>query len=228
MLYTEAQVRDNIRNRDGKRVFYLGQGDQLRSDARDFLTRERIEILPAREARKERYEALDGGYFQEKPEHMTHLNGEYLVKKNHPRIIFRGKMDSFQAEILLSLQFCPQSRHELVEILEFSHSLLRDEVLEKPVEQKQLCGMTAEDLRHVSHFPQETYGIPHFMPSEEDSPEILWLNRLRCAARETELSAVDAFSDRDGNITRPDLLKALNRMSSMLYILMIKRKAGRE
>ena len=227
MLYTEAQVRDNIRIRDGKRVFYLGQGDQLRSDARDFLIRERIEVLPAREARKERYEALGGGYFEEKPEHMTHLNGDYLVRKNHPRILFRGKVDSFQAELLLSLQFCPQSHHALVEILQFSHSLLRDEVLEKPIGTEKLCGMTEEEIRRISHFPQNTYGIPHFMPSEEDSTEILQLNRLRCAAREMELSAVEAFSDRDGNITRPDLLKALNRMSSMLYILMIKRKAGR-
>jgi ethanolamine utilization cobalamin adenosyltransferase len=35
---------------------------------------------------------------------------------------------------------------------------------------------------------------------------------------------VEAFSDREGNPTRPDILQALNRMSSMLYILMIRRK----
>ena len=50
MLYSKDAVRDNIRNRDGKRVFYLSKGDQLTSDARDFLTRERIEILPASDA----------------------------------------------------------------------------------------------------------------------------------------------------------------------------------
>ena len=227
MLYGQQQVRDNIRNRQGKRIFYLGQGDQLTSEARDFLTRERIEILPAREARKEQYEALGGGYFREKPEHMTHLNGDFLVRKNHPRILFRGKMDSFQAELLLCMSFCPESKASLQEILDFSHSLLRDEVLENPIQQKTLCGLSPEEIRRISHFPQNTYGIPHFMPSGEDGEEILWLNRARCAAREAELAAVEAFSDRDGNITRPDLLKALNRMSSMLYILMIKRKAGR-
>ena len=47
MLYTEQQVKANIRNRDGKRVFYLGRGDQLTPGARDWLSRERIEILPA-------------------------------------------------------------------------------------------------------------------------------------------------------------------------------------
>ena len=46
MLYTEEAVRANIRNREGKRVFYLGRGDQLTSGARDWLNRERIAILP--------------------------------------------------------------------------------------------------------------------------------------------------------------------------------------
>ena len=45
MLYSEEAVRANIRNRDGKRVFYLGKGDQLTSSARDWLSRERIEAV---------------------------------------------------------------------------------------------------------------------------------------------------------------------------------------
>ena len=67
MLYSEEAVRANIRNRDGKRVFYLGKGDQLTSSARDFLSRERIEILPAEQARPQRYRLLNGGYAEEKP-----------------------------------------------------------------------------------------------------------------------------------------------------------------
>ena len=46
MLYTEESVKANIRNRDGKRVFFLGSGDQLTSSARDYLNRERIQIRP--------------------------------------------------------------------------------------------------------------------------------------------------------------------------------------
>ena len=34
MLYNEEAVRANIRNREGKRIFYLGKGDQLTSAAR--------------------------------------------------------------------------------------------------------------------------------------------------------------------------------------------------
>ena len=49
MLYTLEAVRENLRNRQGKRVFFLGKGDSLTSGARDFLLRERIDILPASE-----------------------------------------------------------------------------------------------------------------------------------------------------------------------------------
>ena len=58
MLYSEEAVKSNIRNRDGRRVFYLGKQDQLTSAARDWLNRERIEILPAQQAKPERYTLL--------------------------------------------------------------------------------------------------------------------------------------------------------------------------
>ena len=50
MLCTEEIVRANIRNRDGKRVYFLGEKDTLTPGARDYLSRERIQILPASEA----------------------------------------------------------------------------------------------------------------------------------------------------------------------------------
>lgn len=227
MLYTEEHVRDNLRNRGGKRVFFLGKGDQLTSGAKDFLTRERIEILPGREAKKERWALLAGGYVEEKPEHMTHLNGDVLVRKDHPRILFRGKLDTFQAQLLLAQQACPEQAERLQEILDFSREIMACDVLGRPIPEKPLWGLGEAEIRHRSHFPQEYYAVPHFMPEASDGPELLWLNLARCAARETELLAVTAFSDREGNPTRPDILKALNRMSSMLYILMIERKAGK-
>ena len=101
MLYNEEAVRANIRNREGKRVFYLGKGDQLTSAARDWLNRERIDIRPGDQARPEQYRLLSGGYLEEKPEHMTHLNAEILVPKTHPRIRFRGAMDTLEAELIL-------------------------------------------------------------------------------------------------------------------------------
>ena len=130
MLYTAQNVRDNIRNKDGKRVFYLGKGDSLTSEARDYLQRERIEILPAEKARQGEYRALGGGYFREKPEDMTHLNGDFLVKKTHPRILFRGAVDTLEAELLLAQKETGLSA-PLQEGLDLARALIAADVLEK-------------------------------------------------------------------------------------------------
>lgn len=225
MLWDEQAVRANIRNRDGKRVYYLGKGDQLTSTARDFLRRERIEILPGSQARPERYRLLSGGYAEEKPEHMTHLNGEVLVLKTHPRIRFRGKMDTLEAELILCQLVPGAPEGALGEILDLSRKILRCDVLEEPLRQDTLCGLTQAEQRERSHMPQDYYGQPHFMPQASDGSVIAGLNRARCFAREAELTAVEAFSNREGNLLREDIPKALNRMSSMLYLLMIQEKA---
>ena len=221
MLYSLEAARDNVRNRDGKRVFYLGKGDQLTSEARDFLSRERIEILPASQARPQRYRLLSGGFLEEKPEHMTHLYGDVLVEKSHPRIRFRGAMDTLEAELLLCQLDIPHLAQELGEILALARYLLRCEVLGEPVEERPLCGLDAKQLRERSHRPQDFYGQPHFMPSAGDSAAVLRLNRVRCTVRHTELMAVAALPERE------DLLRALNRMSSFVYILMIRERSIR-
>ncbi len=229
MLYTIQSVKDNIRNRDGSRVFYLGKNDQLTASARAYLESRDIPILSAEEAAPVRYRLLCGGYMQEKPEHMTHLNGDVLVEKTHPRIAFRGEMDLLQAELLLCQQEADgQLKKDLGEILAFSRKLLSSEVMDEPVALAQLCGLTAQQLRQHSHRPQEYYGQPHFMPEATDSRMILLLNRARCLARAAELKAVAAFVSENGTPVRRDLLESLNRLSSMLYILMIREKAGQK
>ena len=222
MLYTEEIVRDNIRTREGKRVFFLGKGDTLTPGARDFLTRERIEIRPADQAKMEEYRLLGGGILREKPEHMTHLEGNLLVEKNHPRIVFRGMVDGLQAEILLCQLEIPEVRQELGQILELSREIIRRDVLEEPLEDRKFCGLTQQELRTHSHRPQDFYGQPHFMPKWEDGEKILRLNALRCRVRDVERAAVAAFRGE-----RVDILRALNRMSSMVYILMIRMKRER-
>lgn len=226
MLYTEEAVRDNLRNRDGQRVFYLGQQDKLTPGARDWLNAHRIPILPAREAKKEEYALLGGGYCREKPEHMTHLNAQVLVPKTHPRIRFRGAMDTLESVLILTQLECDTVAGELEQVLTFVRELLAAEVLERKPQRQSLCGLTWEELRSHSHFPQEYYHQPHFMPAASDGKAMAWLNRARCAAREAELWGAEAFRDRQGVPTHPELLMGLNRISSMLYILMIREKCA--
>ena len=228
MLYTLESVRANIRNREGKRVFYLGEEDRLTPSAREFLVSQGIGILPATQANPDGYRLLTGGQVREKPEHMTHLNGDVLVPKTHPRIAFRGAMDMLESQLLLcQLEVAPPYREQLGQVLELARELVRCDVMESPVEEKSLCGLTMDQLRSHSHRPQDFYGQPHFMPAVTDGKEILAVNLARCFAREAELAAAAAFADRDGLPTRPDILRAMNRMSSMLYLIMIRMKAAR-
>ena len=226
MLYTLESVKANIRNREGKRVFFLGKGDHLTSAAKEFLAAERIEILDPGQAKPEAYRLLNGGLMPQKPEHMTHLNGDVLVSKAHRRIQFRGAVDMLEAELLLCQRaLTPEMARQVQEILDLARRLIRCDVMEEPVGSFTLCGLDEEQQRRHSHFPQEYYGQPHFMPSGQDTLALLQLNRARCAARQAELAAMEAFLDRDGIPVRTDILQALNRMSSMLYILMIRLKA---
>ena len=218
MLYDEKAVRDNIRNREGRRVFILGKADTLTPSARDFLSRERIEILPPEQAKPQVWKLLNGGYCENKPEAMTHLNGDTLVPKNHPRIRFRGAVDTLEAELLL----CGEATGEILNLV---RRLIRCDVLDEPVGDITLYGLSESEQRKRSHFPQDYYGIPHFMPDFSDSPKLLQLNRARCAARAAELAAVDAFVSSDGIPTRADILQAMNRVSSMLYLLMLQEKS---
>lgn len=227
MLYNEETVKANIRNRDGKRVFFLGGKDTLTPSARDWLCQQRIDIRPATEAPISQFQLCDGSIIDQKQEHMTHLRGNILVPKTHPVIAFRGAMDNLQAE-LLSAQLTANEivRRQLEEILTLARNIIRWEVMEEPAVMEPLCGLTAQELRSHSHRPQDFYGQPHFMPSYKDGACMIQLNRARCAARNAELAAAKAFETPTGECARSDILTILNRMSSMIYILMIRQKAA--
>ena len=230
-VYTEETARANVRVRDGKRVFYLDERDHLTPSAREWLRRDQVEILPAALAKPRLYTTLSGATLAEKPEHMTHLRGNVLVHKDHPRILFRGMLDSLEAELLLCGRMAldegqTAAADSLREILDYVRRLMRCDVLEEPVPEGTLCGMTAAELRERSHYPQKYYGQPHFMPAATDSRTLLALNRLRTQVRQTELAAYGAFKDMDGGVTRPDLLQAMNRLSSLVWLLMIQMKKG--
>lgn len=220
MLWDIAAVRENLRTRDGRRVFYLCRGDQLTSAARDWLKGERIDILPAEQARPTEFRLLHGGILREKPESMTHLTGNILVPKTHPRIRFRGKLDTLESILLLAGQTQGAPVAELREILSYTREILKAEVLDAPLPEGKLLGLTEEELHRRSHFPQEYYGKPHFMPDFAHGAAVVWLNAARCAAREAEIAALAAFPEGQ----REDILKAMNRLSSAIYLLMVQCK----
>ena len=228
MLYTEETVKANLRTREGKRVLYLAPGDTLTPGARDWLRQERIEILKDEKGLFPQFQMVNGAVLREKPENMTHLQGNVLVEKTHPRIRFRGQLDALEAEILLIGKEYPQVRREMGELLALSREMIRREVLEEALPEGKLFGLTGEELRKQSHEPGKYLGQAHFMPDFEDSDCLLALNRLRTLVRRAELAAVEAFRRSDGLLTREDIPRALNRMSSGVYVLMVQVKRGQQ
>lgn len=226
-LFTEQAVRENLRVKDGKRVFFLAEGDRLTPSAREWLRQEHIDILPAEAAKPTEYKTVFGASLTQKPEHMTHLAGNILVMKDHPRIRFRGMVDALEAELLLTMAQAGEGelRKQLEEILQFVRSLIPCDVLGEAVNLQSLCGMTESEIRTHSHFPQKYYDQPHFMPHGRESLLLLQLNKLRTLVRQTELAAFSAFCPNEFTPGREDILMALNRLSSLIYILMIRLKA---
>jgi ethanolamine utilization cobalamin adenosyltransferase len=203
----------------------LEPGEVLSPSARAYLTAHRVEVTRARTAQGYRTES--GAKLREKPETMTHLRGDLLVEKTHPRIRLRGKIDSLEGEILLAQWIAhregyPKLVEELEEVLTFVRSCMRWEVMDEPVGVFHLCGLDEVQLRERSHHPEQFYGQSHFLPSWQDGETMLALNKLRTAVRETELAACAAWPKGE----RVDFIQALNRLSSLIWIQMIRLKAG--
>ncbi len=164
-----------------------------------------------------------GQGYRTKPEGMTHLYGNRLVPKTDPRIEFRGRIDSLQAEILLLQYECDKygerdALKKLGEILDLTRKILGAEVKQEPMPAFRLFGMTEQEIRYASQNVQKSMGMDHPVPDYRMGALAVKLNRLRTQVREAELSASHAFPDG----SREDIILALNRMSSAVYLLFLE------
>jgi ethanolamine utilization cobalamin adenosyltransferase len=159
---------------------------------------------------------------------MTQLHGRTLVRKDHPRIVLRGRLDSLQSDILMLQARLDGSgakmKEDLLELLGWVRDLLRCEVLEAELAERAVLGLSATELREHSHNPRKFYHIGHLLPNEKMDLIQLELNRLRSTVREVELAAVSAFSGGE-HPAGEQIITALNRMSSGIYVLMLRAAA---
>jgi ethanolamine utilization cobalamin adenosyltransferase len=182
---------------------------------------------PARD--RARHKLPGGGHLDKKPEHMTSLHGSTLVCKSHGIIRLRGKLDSLAAKIVeVQLAFqrlgLQKGIEDLEEALAFVRGIIRAEFLEEALAPVCLFGMDEAELRRRSHTPKEFYDIPHFFTSIHDGEAVVLLNSLRAASREVELEACKAYHADDCEAQRPDIICALNRLSSAFYVMMFRAK----
>ena len=248
-ILTEADLRSGkIVSSDGK--ITLKKGTFITELAKEFIRDNHIELVyddsgksggsfgkgvmsytPIPDSGSHRYiDYVTGEGYQEKPENMTHLYSNVLVLKNHPRILLRGKFDSLEA-LIMQTQITAEEEgyaniaQELDEVMSFVQMLLACEVKNEPVPDIKIFGMNSQRLRYVSHHLTEEFGIQHSVPHYSMGKVCAALNTLRTFIRETELCAVEAFS-KEGN-THNDIVEALNRLSSCVYIMFCKKVAGR-
>ena len=162
-----------------------------------------------------------------KPDAMTHLDATTLVAKNDLRIAFRGRVDSAIAHaVLLQTQWqqeavAPALQRMLADIRSALGNVLRCETLGETMLPITVGDFDEAQLHAVSHHPLKHLGHDHIVPALEHGSTVARLNVLRTAIREAEVAGAQSFIDKDFSVRRGDLLQALNRLSSAVYVLML-------
>ena len=160
-------------------TYRVPEGTILTPSARDYIRENNIKLqtftespeyetmtvteIPMKNGRPLFRDDAHGCTISEKPEDMTHLKAGILVPKSHPRIAFRGKLDSLQADVICTQTAasdeCPEMIDDLGDMLKLLRNIMAAEVKDEPLEFKMLLNMTATELRHASHDLKGTLGI---------------------------------------------------------------------
>jgi ethanolamine utilization cobalamin adenosyltransferase len=163
-----------------------------------------------------------------KPDHMTQLDAGHFASKTTPRLKLRGRVDSLHA--LLMLTAACARRFQLMELAQqldtlaaYCREIMSAEYNARPVAPLALMGRSEAELHDISHWPDRHLGLAHLVPGPDDHEILHWLNVVRTQAREVEVAALEAFPPPDPL----HLARALNRLSSAVYVLELWFKAGK-
>ena len=169
-----------------------------------------------------------------KPEHMTQLDGNHFASKTTPRLVFRGRVDSLNAMLLLTASMSrrfelPELALQLDILTAYCREIMSAEYHWRPVSELMLMGKSAEELHEISHWPDKYLGIQHLVPGAHDHEILHWLNLLRTQSREVEITALQAFpaSEIEPTSVGAGLARAFNRLSSAIYVLELYFQSGK-
>lgn len=240
-VLTEAQLRAEY-NQKKMESLIVKSDTIITPSAKEFLNSKKIELVfksqeelkdenrenEGKELKEAKFNPkyrckYTGGYLEEKPENMTQLYGNELVFKDHESIIFRGKLDSLQSKILEIQVLSYKDKNnkvvdDLEEILNFIRNILKCEVIDEKIENISFFGMKEEEIREISHNPKVHLGIDHILPNYKMGEILIGLNSIRSNIREVEIVSI--------SLKRDDITKALNRLSSSVYVMMCRYLSG--
>ncbi|EET2441185.1 ethanolamine utilization cob(I)yrinic acid a,c-diamide adenosyltransferase EutT [Escherichia coli] len=157
-----------------------------------------------------------------KPDTLTHLSAEKMVAKSDPRLAFRAVLDSTIAlAVWLQIELAEPWQPWLADIRSRLGNIMRADALGEPLACQAIVGLSDEDLHRLSHQPLRYLDHDHLVPEASHGRDAALLNLLRTKVRETETVAAQVFITRSFEVLRPDILQALNRLSSTVYVMMI-------
>ena len=172
---------------------------------------------------------ITGAVYDKKPEFMTQLFGDNLVVKNHKRIVLRGKFDILQAEIIKYWKKYEKNKKlesDFAQTYRFVRDLFISEMTDMEFQERDVLGYDIDTLKDITHNTVKYFKTGHLFEINVSFDEmVIDINCLRALSRECEVAAVDAFY-KEGKVERLDMLKALNRLSSILYLMMLKANNG--
>lgn len=169
-----------------------------------------------------------------KPEHMTQIDAGHFAPKTAPRVVLRGRVDSLHGLVMLTAAVArrfqlPVMAEALDTLAAYCREVMSAEYNLRLASPLVMLGKGEEELHEISHWPDRTLGIPHLVPGPYDHEILHWLNVLRTQAREVEIVALAAFppDGMDPAGVGASIVKALNRLSSAVYVLELLFQAGK-
>ncbi|HEJ0182090.1 TPA: ethanolamine utilization cob(I)yrinic acid a,c-diamide adenosyltransferase EutT [Citrobacter koseri] len=157
-----------------------------------------------------------------KPDTLTHLTADKMVAKSDPRLGFRAALDSTIALVVwLQIELPDQWQPWLADIRSRLGNIMRADAMDEPLAAQAIVGLNEDELHRLSHQPLRYLDHDHLVPEASHGRDAALLNLLRTKVRETEVVAAQVFITRNFDVLRPDLLQALNRLSSTVYVMMI-------
>ena len=207
----------------------VAKNTEVKKESIEATSTPKQEVEKKEKPKRKYYDYITGGVYEKKPEYMTQIFGDHLVVKNHKRIVLRGKFDSLQAEIIRYWKKYEKNKKleaDFAQAYRFVRDLFISEMIDSEFVDRDVLGYDIDTLKEITHNTHKYYKTGHLFEINVDYDEtVIDINCLRAMSRQLEVAAVDAFY-KDGKTERVDMLKALNRLSSIFYLMMLKANNG--
>lgn len=246
MVLTEEKLRALYKKEKIKELS-LDKGTIITPSAQQFLNQMSIKIFKGIEKKEPtlineckevvknkewKYIGITGEVYFNKPEYMTVIKENIIVKKNNKRIILRGKLESLEGKFLLIVNVLKEKRNsklnsDLCSIESFIKKLIISEKTNENLEELNLLGENFNEIKNIFNDHKKYFKMENSLEISSKSKRIiLELNEIRCLVREIEIVAVNTLLKDEGEIEREDIIKSINILSSAIYIMMVKGEKG--